>query len=414
MKTAVPPGERFVTLDVLRGVAVMGIFSTNVIGFAMPEPAYLNPIAYGGASGANLAVWLLNFVFVDNKLRSLFSILFGASLLLVIDRAQAAGRSPAAVHYRRMAWLLVFGLAHFALLWSGDILALYAMVGMMAYAFRKAPVPQLLAAALVFFLLDAAMMATLSQSYAGGEAAATAPTASAGAIAQWRAMAADLLPLPPEALARNLAVFRGSYAGIVHERLSDEKLTPLINLMLFGPDTLGLMLLGMAGLRSGFLTGAWERRRYARIASIGIAAGAAAHAAIAWWTIRSGFSPSVVFADYMLACSPFRLIMAAGYAAAIILAAGREGALTARFAAAGRMAFTNYLGTSLVASAIFYGYGFGLYGRLDRFEAWLFVPLVWLLILAWSKPWLDHFHYGPFEWLWRSLARGALQPMRRR
>ncbi|MDB5691971.1 MAG: hypothetical protein JWO81_1034 [Alphaproteobacteria bacterium] len=409
---AAPPG-RIVTLDLLRGVAVMGIFSVNVTGFAMPDPAYLNPAAYGGATGANLATWLLNFVLIDNKMRSLFSMLFGASMLLVTERAEAAGRSPALVHYSRMAWLLVFGLVHFYLIWAGDILTTYALVGMMAFAFRKAPVPQLLAAAIVFFLLDAAIMATLTQSYAAGEAAAAAPGATARTLAAWQDTASGLLPLPPAALARDLALFRGGYAGIVHERLTGVALQPLLNLILAGPDTFGLMLLGMAGFRSGFLTGAWDRLRYARIAWIGIGFGAAAHAAIARWTIRSGFSVTAIFADYMLVSTPFRLLMTAGYAALIILLGKEGGALARRIAAAGRAAFTNYLGTSLVASTLFYGYGLGLYGRLDRVQAWLVVPLVWMLILAWSKPWLDRFRYGPFEWLWRSLARFSPQPMRR-
>lgn len=413
MSTTAPLEGRIVTLDLLRGVAVMGIFSVNVIGFAMPEPAYLNPAAYGGSSGISFAIWLLNFILVDNKFRSIFSILFGASMLLVVDRAEAAGRSPAVVHYFRMGWLLVFGLAHFALLWSGDILTTYAIVGMAGYAFRKAPVPRLIAAAIVFFLLDAATMAMLTQSYAAAEAAAAAPGATAQTIIAWRATASDLLPLSPGALAHNLAVFRGGYADIVRERAIDERLQPLLNLILAGPDTLGLILLGMAGLRSGFLTGGWDRRLYVRIAWIGLLTGGGAEAAIAGWTVRSGFSPATVFADYMLVSSPFRLVMAAGYIALIILLGRRGGALVARLAAAGRAAFTNYLGASLVASAIFYGYGLGLYGRLDRFHAWLFVPLMWLLILGWSKPWLDRFRYGPFEWLWRSLARGALQPMRK-
>jgi uncharacterized protein len=405
--------DRIVTLDLLRGVAVMGIFSVNVIGFAMPDAAYLNPAAYGGATGANLVTWLLNFVLIDHKMRGLFSILFGASMLLVIERAEATGRSAAAVHYSRMAWLLVFGLAHFYLVWSGDILTTYALVGMLAFAFRKAPVSRLIAAAIVFFLLDTAIMAMLTQSYAAGEAAAAAPGATAATLAQWRDTASDLLPLQPDALARTLALYRGAYGGILHERLADEALQPLLNLILVGPDTLGLMLLGMAGFKSGFLTGAWAPRLYARIAWAGLGVGIAAHAAIGWWTIHSGFSATAVFADYILISTPFRLVMTIGYAALIILLGRGGGALVHRIAAAGRAAFTNYLGTSLIASTIFYGYGLGLYGRLDRFHAWLAVPLVWLLILAWSKPWLDRFRYGPFEWLWRSLARGSFQPMRR-
>jgi uncharacterized protein len=116
----------------------------------------------------------------------------------------------------------------------------------------------------------------------------------------------------------------------------------------------------------------------------------------------------------MAAMVPFRLVMAFGYAALIVLLFRRPSAVRARFAAVGRAAFTNYIGTSLVTTPIFYVWGLGLYGKLSRAEAWLVVPLVWLLMLLWSKPWLDRFNYGPFEWLWRSLARGKLQPMRRR
>ena len=116
----------------------------------------------------------------------------------------------------------------------------------------------------------------------------------------------------------------------------------------------------------------------------------------------------------MAAMLPFRLAMAFGYAALIILIFRRSSHIRARFAAVGRAAFTNYLGTSLVATTVFYGWGFGLYGQLSRAHAWLLVPIVWLLMLLWSKPWLDRFNYGPFEWAWRSLSRGSLQAMRKR
>jgi uncharacterized protein len=411
VSAATAGGERIVTLDLLRGIAVMGIFSVNVIGFAMPDPAYLNPNAYGGASGANLAEWALNFILIDNKMRGLFSMLFGASLLLVVERAGAAGLSPAAVHYRRMAWLLVFGLAHYYLVWTGDILSLYAPVGMAAFAFRKMPVERLLIAACIFLVLDLAIMAELARGFAIGEAAAAAPHASAQTVAGWRADAEDLLPLQPQALAADLALYRGPYGALLRERLDAERLGPLINLVLVGPQTLALMLLGMAGLRSGFLTGAWRRESYARLAWIALPLPAAAQAFLAWRAWDGGFAASTIFADYFLFSAPFYLPMTAGYAALVILLGARGGAAAARIAAAGRAAFTNYLGTSLIAAGLFYG--FDLYGRLSRWEAWLLVPLVWALMLLWSKPWLERFRYGPFEWLWRSLARGRPQPMRR-
>jgi uncharacterized protein len=399
-----PVSDRLLTLDVLRGVAVMGIFSVNVIGFAMPDAAYLNPAAYGGVSGANLAVWAANFILVDNKMRCLFSVLFGASLLLVVERAEA----PARVHFSRMGWLLAFGLAHYYLVWDGDILSLYAPVGMLAFAFRRLPVERLLGAAFVFLLMDLAMMATLWQAFAAGEAASHAGPA---ALAQWRSDAAMLIPPSPAELGRDLAVYQGGWAGIVAHRLHEQALGPLLNLAIAGPETLALMLLGMAGLRSGFLSGAWEPARYRRLLVLGLAIGIPANAAITWWTWRSGFPAAGVFGAYFLFSVPFYGLQAAGYAAGLVLLARRGGPMVARLAAAGRAAFTNYLGTSLVAALIFFEPG-GLYGRVDRLHAWLVVPCLWLLMLAWSKPWLDRFRYGPFEWAWRSLARGRLQPMR--
>ena len=142
MQTA--PGERLVTLDIIRGVAVMGIFSVNVIAFAMVEAAYLNPSVMGGYTGENLAVWLANYVLIDGKMRSLFSMLFGASMLLVIDRAARSGESPAKVHYRRMIFLALFGLFHFYVIWFGDILFLYAVGGMIAFLFRERKLKTLL------------------------------------------------------------------------------------------------------------------------------------------------------------------------------------------------------------------------------------------------------------------------------
>jgi uncharacterized protein len=120
-----------------------------------------------------------------------------------------------------------------------------------------------------------------------------------------------------------------------------------------------------------------------------------------------------MMAAFIVFDTPFITVMAVGYAAAIILASRGVGPLAQRVAAAGRCAFSNYLGTSIVASLVFYGWGLGFYGSLQRWQAWLLAPVLWSIMLLWSKPWLERFHYGPFEWAWRSLSRGKLQPFRR-
>ena len=412
---SLPAGEtakRIITLDVIRGIAVMGIFSVNVIAFAFIFPAYMNPAAAGGHQGVDLATWLINFVLIDGKMRSLFSMLFGASMLLVIERAVAAGRSGRATHFRRMIVLALFGLAHFYFIWFGDILFLYAVIGMIAFLFIRKRPKSLLIWAAGFFLLNAAMMAASSAYFQAADKEAHAADATPAEIKEWN-KAIAWGAQSEEKTKRDIVIHRGSAVERAEHMLTNRLLEPFGSLIFFGPETLALMLLGMAGYKSGFLTGEWSDRRYRSIAVWTLAIGALASAVLAWMTWRSNFYLPLVFLNMVVAQLPFRIMMAIGYAALIIVVFREASRVRDRFAAVGRAAFTNYLGTSILGVLIFYGDGLALYQRLSRFEAWLTVPLIWLLMLAWSKPWLDRFHYGPFEWLWRSLARWELQPMRK-
>jgi uncharacterized protein len=372
----------------------------------------MNPSAAGGHHGADLSTWFVNFVVVDGKMRSLFSMLFGASMLLVIERAVAAGRSGSSTHYRRMVVLALFGLAHFYLVWFGDILFLYAVIGMIAYAFVRKPPKSLLAWAAALFLLNAAMMTAASAYFRSADAEAHAGGATPSEIKEWN-VAVAWGRQSEEKTARDIAIHRGSVVDRANHMLTERAFEPLGGLIFFGPETLALMLLGMAAFKSGFLTGQWSDRRYRSIAAWTLSIGAVVSAAIAFATWKSNFYLPLVFFNLVVAQLPFRVMMALGYAALIILLFRRPGWIRDRFAAVGRTAFSNYLGTSIFAALVFYGDGLGLYQRLSRFEAWLVAPLVWMLMLTWSKPWLDRFQYGPLEWAWRSLARWELQPMRK-
>ncbi len=162
MATTAAASGRLITLDVIRGIAVMGIFSVNVVGMAMIQTAYFVPSAFGFDGPGDKLAYAANFLLIDGKMRSLFSILFGASALLVIDRARAAGRSATRTHFARMAALLLFGLAHFYLLWWGDILAQYALIGMVAFLFCKLGTRALLIWALALLLLHSVPAAIFS------------------------------------------------------------------------------------------------------------------------------------------------------------------------------------------------------------------------------------------------------------
>ncbi|MES2444165.1 MAG: DUF418 domain-containing protein [Pseudomonadota bacterium] len=407
------PADRLQSLDLVRGVAVMGILLLNIVSFGLPDGAYFNPRAYGGSDGADLATYLINFVFFDGRMRGLFSFLFGASMLLVIERAEAKGENPAQIHYRRMAWLLAFGLAHLWLVWDGDILAHYALVGMLAYLLRKLPVPRLLALGAVLVIFETFLLGGLPFGVYMLEHVPEGSARAAQAARQLAGFNHDFgIPGTAE-LAKDLQIHRGGYAGILAERLHANRLGPLNLLLVYGMETLAYMVFGMAALRSGLLRGEWSRADYRKWLVIGFGIGVPAYAALAAYMIGQDFSLFSVTLAVMALATPVRPLMILGWACLILLLARPGGALTGRIAAAGRMAFTNYLATSLICTTFFYGYGLGWYGHLSRSALYLVVLGVWGLMLLWSKPWLARYRYGPLEWLWRTLARGSLQPMRR-
>lgn len=412
MSEAASSEDRIATLDIVRGVAVTGILAMNIVSFAMPSEAHFNPTAYGLEGPADLATWFATFILFDGKMRGLFTFLFGASLLLVVQRAEAKGEDPLSVHTRRLAWLLLLGAAHFVLLWDGDILVDYALVGLIAYAFRDQPPGRLIALAILFLLIEAIFMGVVSAGYLLTAANARAPGATADAVANWASMRASFAPPEPAALAADLALHRGSYADLVAHRAGAVLNDAIVAFLQGGFETLGTMLGGMWALRSGFLTGDWSRSSYACVAAVGVGLGGGAYAAMAAHLYAKGFEVSLVFAYAIGVATVVRPFMVLGLAAAIILAT-RGGRIVPYIAAAGRAAFSNYIATSLVATTIFYGYGLGLYGRLSRWELYPIALAICVGMLLWSKPWLDRFCYGPVEWLWRSLSRGERQPIRR-
>ena len=404
--------QRHISLDAMRGFAVMGILAMNIIGFAMPEWAYISPAAYGTDTLADKIAWAFSFVLIDGKMRGLFSLLFGASMMLIIDRAVAKGESAAQIHYRRMAWLALFGLAHYFFIWFGDILFLYAIIGMIAFRFRNWPPAKLIKVALIIFVLGLALWGLQFGGLQLFQYFATRADASADMARQFRELmdSADLA----FNLAPDLALHRGSYAAITMSRL-DDWAEPLLLVVQSASETLPLMMIGMAMQKSGFLTGAWAAADYWRWAMRMVPVGLLLTLALAVWMVAVDFDRITALAIFYFWGGIPRMLVTIGYAALLLLLIDhyRNHPTLARVAAAGRAAFSNYLGTSIAMTTIFYGYGFGLFGNVGRAGLWLFVLGAWAVMLLWSKPWLMTFHYGPLEWLWRSLARGKIQAMRR-
>jgi uncharacterized protein len=406
--------SRILTLDIVRGVAVMGILAMNIVGFAMIPQAYINPLAYGSDSAADLASWAFSFVFIDGKMRGLFSFLFGASMLLVIQLAEKSGDSPGAVTFARQLWLLLFGMIHYYFIWYGDILIGYALIGMVAWFFRRLEPRALVRWGIALVTIQLMVMAG-SAAYAHSLANAIASgNADAGTLKEWQDLSRDIVIPSAAALRKEFALYLGPWSGVVEYQLTEKATMPLFFTFLFGWETLAYMLFGMAALKSGFLTGAWDNVRYHRVALTALAVAIPVYAVLAALLLADDFSVPGIFTYSFTATVPFRPLVIVAYAALIILATRGGGWLVDRIAATGRAAFSNYLGTSIVMTGLFYGWGLGWFGSVSRIELWLVVAAMWLAMLAWSKPWLDRFAYGPLEWLWRSLARWEVQPFRKR
>ncbi len=412
MATTTP--DRILSLDVIRGIAVMGIFSVNVVGMAMIERAYFYPPDYGFDGLGDRVMWALNSIFVDGRFRSLFSILFGASMTLVIERAVAAGRAGWKVHFPRMFVLMLFGVLHYYLLWWGDILVNYAVVGMVAYLFWRLREKWLLLIALGLLVFQQVPGFVQTFDRMAKLEAGRVPDATA----EQRAEAQETVEGPADAerqaaIERDKANHASVAAHLRGQLTGNAAWRPWQGLLGYGPETLMLMLVGMAAYKSGFLTGAWSRRSYMIAAAAGLGADFTLHAIGAYLVLKADFAREVYFPWIFTFPSPLHPIGALGYAALFILLFQGGGALAQRFAAVGRAAFTNYLGATLIGTLLFSGSFLGLYGELSRGEAWLIVPPVWLLMLLWSKWWLERYRYGPFEWAWRCLARWKWEPMRK-
>lgn len=390
---------------------MLGILAVNIAGFAGPTGAVYSPDVPQAGTATDHAVFAAVLVLFEGKMRTLFSILFGASLLLFIERAEEAGNDGQQLELRRLGWLALFGYLHFLLLWWGDILFLYAFAGLAALALRHLSTKTLMIAALLMFTVWQLEGTATDFPFAEAEAqaatgsATTEQTQTAGKRSKDGTAKAEA----------ELHEYRSGFLVQIGSRLTERPFRPLGVAFVSIGETLPYMLLGMALLRSGFFSGGWPVwwLRWTAIAGAGLGGGWTL--AFAVWAWRRGFPQEAMQLAINYGLGFPHLLMALGYAAMLVLATPRLLAtrLGTRLRAAGRMALSNYIGTSVVMTAIFYGWGLGLVGTLGRAGQLPFVLLGWMLMLAWSKPWLARFRLGPLEWLWRSLTDCRILPLQR-
>ena len=406
-----PEPGRLAVLDLVRGVALLGILAINLAGYAGPIASTLSPDLPEVGSLADATWYVALLVVFEGKMRALFTLLFGASLLLFIDRAEARGENGEQLQFRRLGWLALFGYLHFLLFWWGDILFTYALAGFAALAFRQARPAALIAAGLAMFGAWHISMAVADWPQIAREKRVLAGRASPPEAAEYRQEQRDNAALT----SRELAGYRAGFAAQVVQRLRDQPDEPLQAALATIGESLPLMLIGMGLFRSGLYGGRWPRRRLLWLAAGGIAAGGVPTLLFAGWVWLHRFPPVLMLQGlaYLLALP--HLLMGLGYLAALVAVAPAllRTAVGQRMVAAGQMAFSNYLGTTVVMTALFYGWGLGLVGRVPEHWLWPFLLGGWALTLGWSKPWLARFRHGPLEWLWRSLTLWQFGPLRR-
>ncbi len=403
--------DRIRTLDLIRGVAVLGILAVNLASFAAPGSATYSPNLPSPGSAADNWAYAFTLVLFEGKMRALFSILFGASLLLFIERRKQQGRDGLGLQIRRLLWLALIGWLHFVLLWDGDVLFVYACIGLGTLFLRRTPPGQLLALSLPLFLVWQAWGVTRW----APSAALEEQVAKGSASPQQRSDYAMMVAEKRREDRADRSATLSSYREEVLSRQARHPAYPLAVLSNIWAETLTYVMIGMALLGSGFFSGTWPRRRLALLACGGTATGLTATIAFTAWAHPRGYPEMAMHLAIGYGLSLPHLLAALGYAALLVLAAPRLLAtrLGRRLEAAGRMAFSNYLGTTLVMCAIFYGWGLGLFGQYGSAALWQFVALGWALMLAWSAPWLDRFRQGPLEWLWRSLTEWRRVPFRK-
>ncbi len=415
---------RIGSLDTLRGVAVLGILIVNIIVFGQPLGALFDPTVDGATEGVSFALFFGMEVFVEGGMRTLFSMLFGAGLLIFMNKPELSECAARSLYLRRIGVLIAFGLCNaYVLLWPGDVLYGYGVAGLLLFLFRNLSARALLAWACGFFLFVTAIHSVMHVSVRYlGEAAAEVQALPTGvepseeqrtSLEGWEAML-ESQGLTKSAQAEEIAARQSGYVDNFIYGAEFSFFLQTANFFIFGLwDALAMMLLGMALMKWCVFDASRSLRFYLLLMLVGFGAGLPLNA---WETMtyvdsgyqlhwQSGSRPTYDMGRLLLALGYIGLVMA-------ICRSGLLQWLQDALAAVGRMALTNYLMQSLLGNLVFLGVGLGQFAQWQRQELYLFVLGLWLFQIVFSVYWLRRYRFGPCEWLWRSLTYGRRQPMR--
>ena len=401
MATPVAEHVRIESIDVLRGFALLGILLLNITLFGLHSAGYFNPLVPFSETAAhqelNVRVWGAVSVLFEGAMRALFSMLFGAGVVLF-----TAGRANVrSLHFRRNLWLLAFGLVDaFLLLWTGDILMVYALAGMILYGLRDWSPRRL-------FITSAVLMVVMGVVLGAGGGYFEQVRTADPSNPIYTEFAAQNNP-SAEAYEEELGERRSSYLS-AFAWSAVHMVDVMFGFVFLVPDALAMMLLGMALFKLGGLDASWSVGWYAGLAVVGFGVGLVTNL----WELRQALVADLdLLATYPIFIPTYhlgRLGMALGYLGLVMIIC-KSGALPwlrGALGAVGRMALTNYLMHSLIGLVLFTGLGFSLVGVFERWQLYPIVFAIWAFQLWVSPRWLNRHRFGPAEWLWRTLTYGS-------
>jgi len=391
--------SRLLNIDIIRGIALLGILLMNIQAFSMNFSAYSNPTSYGDLTGINFYAYYLSHLFADQKFMTIFSILFGVGIVLMAENIERKGGNPAKIHYKRMFILALFGMLHAYLLWFGDILFPYALAGMIAYTARKKSVRFLLITAFLSIGLCSLLMFAISLAIPYMEEADLQSLLVMWAPTQ-------------EMIDKDILINQASWLGqMEHRNFMASKMQTNVLFYLF--RIVGLMMIGMALFKLDFFGKRFSNKTLTISAAVTIALGLfliitgnQANFDSGWKidSMMAGMQPNY-WGSILMSFSYMSLLVVFCRSSALMK-------LKSLLANVGKMALTNYLSHTLICGFIFYGWGLGFYGSVERSEMLLVVLGVWVFQLFFSSFWMARFQFGPFEWLWRSMTYGKSQPLK--
>ena len=419
--------ERLAVLDAVRGFALCGILLIN-----LPHMAWLmdsdEPVRAVRDGGFSTVLWWVQMLLVNGNMRGLFSILFGASMLLFLAKAErgSATRTEAnRLMLRRLFWLFMFGVVDMSLLlWPGDILSIYAIAGLIALPFATARPRTLAIGALIAIVSVSGYMVVhqlpklemLAQGPALESRAASGQTLSADdqqKLENWQQLRTGQLANPDEINAERASRLSGYVGNLRYmSNLSWTWWLDWKDDLRWVFDAVAFMLVGMLLYRIGWIQGEASRRIYLVSVLLGYGLGVPLKTleALRDWHLMMGVA-SPQFTMFLLPAITLqtaRLLVTLGHAGLFLWCWKTFNLRLEPLQALGRMAFTGYLGQSILAAVIFSGFGLALWGRLSLAELWLTAAIIWAIEIAFATAWLTRFAMGPFEWVWRSLTYGQI------